>query len=228
MKITNQVKGFLVVMLAVVSILPGCGKSKNNDQGIIVGGPPPQGVITNPPTTPVTPIGGCTSISAAGDGSMTFPVSGSAQIGVTGFYSAAYVGGAGYTGGTYYHRVNASGDTIDLSLSGSTNSTGTASATVHLSPTTVAALGGANMFCVYGVLFNNSGLTSGSPGTVYGNIWLYTSRATIGLQLQFLQCPGSRSSKAHANSYKQNAKRGTLVTVEVKREQLFTSIYEKK
>lgn len=178
MKITKKANLALLVMLTAVSILPGCGKSKNNEQIGIIGGPvgaPPPGFV------PAGGSNGCAQIAAAGDGSMTFPVAGAAYIGITGFSAQAYVGGSGYSGGNYYHRINASGDSVDVSLSGTPNSNGAVAGTVHLSPTTVMALGGPNTFCVQGVLFNNTGITAGSPGMLYAGMYLYTSRGAIGL-----------------------------------------------
>lgn len=169
MKITKKANLALLVMLTAVSILPGCGKSKNNEQ--ISGG-----VIVAPPGGVVVPTGGgCLAASSLGT---TFPVTGQANIGITGFTAQTAVGGSGYTGGTYYKRVNASGDTIDLSLSGSANSVGSVSATVHLSATTLAAIGNS---CVQGVYFYNTGITAGSPGSLYGGIYLMVNGGYLGL-----------------------------------------------
>lgn len=171
MKITKQVKGALLVLFLAISILPGCGKSKNDGAtGVLIG--------TSGYSYTNGGAGGCATVSMSGDGTMTFPVQGTAAyIGATGFSGNTYVGGSGYTGGNYYRRVNYSGDEINLSINGSV-----ISATVRLSNITVTALGGSiQPLCIVGIQFNNTGVTAGSPGTLYGGITLYTSNATVGL-----------------------------------------------
>lgn len=179
MKITKKANLALLVMLTAVSILPGCGKSKNAEQiggGVVVA--PPGNVYPNPGNGG----SGCASVAIAGDGSMTFPIYGNSSNGVSVFYASTYVGGSGFTGGNYYHRANMMGDIIDLVLSGGVNSAGTVSATVHLSPTTVTALGGFTTgFCIQRVDFNGTSVTTGSPGTMFGGIVMYTSNGYVAL-----------------------------------------------
>lgn len=180
-------KGIPALLMVAAIALVGCGKK---DDGTTT-----NGVIGSSGfnySYGTGGAGGCAQIGLAADGSMTFPVTGQAQIGYTGFTANTTVGGSGMTGGNYYVRTNYSGDTIQAVISGSVNSTGTINATVRLSPTTVTALGGGSTgysypgyqpspICVQGISFNNVGLTAGSPGSMYGTIILYTSRGTVGL-----------------------------------------------
>jgi len=169
----------LLVLLAI-SILPSCGKSKNQDDdvigGVAIGATSFTGTTGGP--------GGCAQFAPT-NGPISFPVAGQANIFINGFTANAPVGGSGYVqviGANSYTRTNSSQDRIDLVLIGSPNSTGQVSATVTLSTMTVQALGGAYQpLCIQGVSFNNVGASVGSPALIYGNIFLYTSNGVIQL-----------------------------------------------
>jgi len=173
MKITKQVA--LLAVLAV-SILPGCGK-KNGDGDNPISGVPGYSYV---PGT-ANGAGGCVQFAVT-SGAFSFPIAGQAQIGITGFSANATVGGSGYTSGNYYFRRNGAGDEIRLVLNGSPNSTGSIVATVTLSQMTVLALGGhIQPICVQSVSFQNTGITAGSPGYLYGGMVLYTNMGAVSL-----------------------------------------------
>ncbi|NUM89280.1 MAG: hypothetical protein HUU37_08765 [Bdellovibrionales bacterium] len=178
-------KGIPALLMVAAIALSGCGKKDDeNKTGVI-------GATGFNYTYGSGGSNGCAQIGVAGDGSMSFPITGQAQIGYTGFSANTTVGGSGFTGGNYYVRTNYSGDTIQAVISGTVGSVGTINATVRLSPTTVSALGGGNYgygygyqptpICVQGIAFQNTGLTAGSPGSMYGTIIMYTNRGTVGL-----------------------------------------------
>lgn len=172
MKARKYFAAALLVALSVV--LPGCGKSKDNKG--LVGGP-----INNFAYTPGAGGGGCAQVGVQGNGVASFPISGAAQIGVSGFTSQASVGGNGIgQGGAHYIRTNTSGDTVDVYLAGGVNSQGALNGVVTLSSLTVGALGGQiQPLVVCQVLFNNTGVNA--SGQLYGTIILYTQYGAVAL-----------------------------------------------
>jgi hypothetical protein len=127
-------KQMMLSLLAVLalSILPGCGKSKNDKGGGVIGG---GGVIVAPPVTGGG-SGGCYNTSTLFNSGLTLGFSGTASLG-TGIRAQmplySHSGGipGGYTNS--YYRDLFTGDRIDIAING-TN----AYAQVTLSPNTIA------------------------------------------------------------------------------------------
>lgn len=120
MKITKQARAALFVMLLAISILPGCGKNKN--QGEVGIGVAPIGLFPGAPA-----------------GSTSFAFYGNGQVGAGGgLYGNFSAGGSGQILGQQYVRNNSSGDRILVSVSGSAGSQVTVSGIVSLAPSTVA------------------------------------------------------------------------------------------
>lgn len=167
MKNFKQVAIASFVMLAV-SVLSGCGKKNSDDSSAIGVGGITNGIVTTLPTQ----NGGSTQCVQPNPngGQLQFTVGGSATIGFSGFSGNGSIG-AGLGGGAQYIRTNASQDNIDLRLNGQTNSQGSFTASVTLSDTTVRYIAyyGSS---VCGIQFNNTGLTPGTPGYMYGGIKL--------------------------------------------------------
>ncbi len=158
-----------LALVLTIGALPGCGKSANNTDGGVNG---IYGSLIG-----ATINGSTACIVANTNSQVSFPISGAAQLGVSGFSAQTNVGGAGFSpSGNYYTRTNATGDVINLILAGSPNSTGTITGTVTLSPMTVSTIMaysyGAGSACIQGVVFNNTGVTAGSPGQLYGGMYL--------------------------------------------------------
>lgn len=168
MKTSKPIVAALLVMFSILSVLPGCGKSKDNkNNGIYGAAAYSYGAVTG---------NGC--ISVQGNGIASFPIAGQASIGVSGFSAQATVGGNGVgPGGAHYIRYNTSGDTIDVYLNSSQNSI---YGVITLSQLTVGALGGGYQpICVQSVVFQNVGVTA--QGTLYGPIILYSSVGALTL-----------------------------------------------
>lgn len=167
MKITKQARAAWLVVLVAISILPGCGKSKNNE-----GVPPPVGIVAPPviqppvinPPAPGGP-GQCANLSGVPQGQgITLYFSGNNVMGGSGLYGAMYVSGAG--GGYQYWRTNMFGDRIDVGLSGSTGY-----AQVYLAPITVDALRVNAQGQVCGVWFNTGYSNTQASGSYQGTAW---------------------------------------------------------
>lgn len=110
-------KQVILSLLAVlaISILPGCGKSKNSDSTGVVGG----GVIVAPPVTGGG--GGCYNTRSIVGSGVTLGFSGTVAIG-TGIksYMSLYSTGGGIPGGytNSYYRDTYPGDRIDIAING--------------------------------------------------------------------------------------------------------------
>jgi hypothetical protein len=127
--------------------------------------------------------------------SAQFMVSGSATISFSGFSGSGRLGSTASTSGKNYKRINAAGDMIDLYLDGKPGESGTFSAAVTLSEQTIRTIqyyGG----CVMGVQFNNTGLTVGSPGIMYGGVSIVVASHGISwvLPASFVQ-PGADGAR---------------------------------
>lgn len=153
---------FTLLAVLTLSILPGCGKSKN-EGGIVVGG---GGIIAGPGSYP-----------QAGNALQLSNASGR----VTGAISL----NTGAAGGYLYSRRNNIGDRVDVYLSGSaTGGTGytqvTASATVYLAQSTIDAF---QYYCgaqpVVAEFYMNQ-FTPGSPGTIPETIKLWAQKPNGG------------------------------------------------
>ena len=175
----KQVFFSLVAMLSMLGALTGCGKSKNAASTAPVGS---YAYSYNG----TAGSGGCAQFPVTA-GALSMPITGQAQIGISGFSSQTSVGGSGLLpGANRYVRTNFSGDIVDISLAGTANSAGTVGGVVTLSAQTVQALGGNLVpLCIQGVVFQNTGITAGTPGSLYGGIVLYATsqygQFTLGL-----------------------------------------------
>lgn len=165
MKITKQARAALFVMLAAISILPGCGKNKN-DQGIVgVGvGVPPIGIYGG------TIQGGCTNLYGA-TGPVTLYFSGNASFNLGSINAVMQIGTTGIPAGypNQYVRTNQFGDTATVAISGNTGY-----AQVTLAPITVQAINsGGGMVCGLGIqrmtIVNGNQLAGGSMGPIGQN-----------------------------------------------------------
>jgi len=121
---------FSLLAVLALSILPGCGKSKN-EGGTVVGG---GGVIVAPPVGGGS--GGCYDTRSLFNSGLTLGFSGQASIG-TGIRAQMplYGAAAGFPGGytnTYYRDLY-TGDRIDIAINGAN-----AYAQVTLAPATIA------------------------------------------------------------------------------------------
>ncbi|MGE3260776.1 MAG: hypothetical protein AB7K68_03250 [Bacteriovoracia bacterium] len=152
MKITKQARAALFVMLLAISILPGCGKNKN--QGDVGIGVAPIGLFPGAPA-----------------GSTSFAFYGNGQVGAgSGLYGNFSAGGSGQVLGPQYRRTNGSGDQILVSVSGATGygtSQVTVSGIVSLAPSTVAWYqvncgGMPNMVVFQGQVLNATGVIQSS------------------------------------------------------------------
>jgi hypothetical protein len=105
---------FALLGLLTLSLLPGCGKSKN-DEGVIVGGGP---VLT--PGVGVTPTG-CYDTRSIYGTSITLGFSGSLQGSVGGIRGQLGLSPTGLPGGytNTYWRQTVYGDRTDIAVSGS-------------------------------------------------------------------------------------------------------------
>lgn len=129
-------KQVLMSLLAVIAItvMPGCGKKKNNEAGVIVGGP--VGVVQ--PYGSGT--GGCYPVPQYYNSSLTLGFSGSISQSYNGIIASLnlYAASAGFPGGytnTYYRQNHMTQDRVDLALNG-----GSAYAQVTLGAGTVALI----------------------------------------------------------------------------------------
>ncbi|MCO5143230.1 MAG: hypothetical protein M9962_09090 [Oligoflexia bacterium] len=123
MKITKQIGKTLLVMLAVVSLLPSCGKKKN-DEG--------QGVAIAPGiTNPLLPGNGSCYNLQGQTGAITVQFAGTSSG--NGWYMQTN-GGVGLPSVTY-SRTNSAGDSLQVYVSGNQ-----AYASATLAYTTVAAI----------------------------------------------------------------------------------------
>jgi hypothetical protein len=134
----KQARAVLFVMLAAISILPGCGKKKNNEGFIppVAGAPAP--IYPGQPGYPGVPGGtgsGCINVNGAVS-ALTFSVAGSNQFDPsgTGIGANLYHTNVGLAGAAYW-RLNNVGDRIDVGVSG-VSVTGI----VTLQPATLAAI----------------------------------------------------------------------------------------
>jgi len=181
-------KQVLLTLLAVltISILPGCGKSKNNEGKIIGGGG--GGVIVPPP--PVSGgSGGCFNTSSIVNSGLTLGFSGNVSLG-TGIQAQMPLYGhntsipGGYTN-TYY-RDTALGDRIDIAVNGSS-----AYAQVTISANAVAWVNyyGGGQICgfyvdatIHSVMYGKAqGGYDGNFGG--GTVALYTGRQGVFLRM---------------------------------------------
>ncbi len=168
-------KQVIIALLGLlsVSILPGCGKSKNNGPvGGVVAGPAPVGV-------PVPGIGfNGSTFTATGQLQMS-----NASGRVSGTLAAS---GAPSTGGSVYVRTNIAGDQATLYISGSapTSTPGYtpvyATLVVTLHPNTVAAF---SQICGQGPAYAEfylNPLVAGSPGTMSESFRLVAANGCYG------------------------------------------------
>lgn len=123
MKITKQARAALFVMLFVISILPGCGKNKNQDTPI-VGGAPVIGLPGYP------------------GGVATFAVTGQIYGSITGNFSGSLSNPTGsIAGGSAYSRTSGNGS-VTLYLAPTAQGMANATAVVSLSQNTLTSCGG--------------------------------------------------------------------------------------
>jgi hypothetical protein len=172
--------------MLMISILPGCGKKKN-DAAIVSPGyvPPYYGGMAVANGCATVPYGYTSGIA-------NLYFSGPAGVSLNGISSQMSLTGIAPPGGNIYYRNNNAGDTLTLY----TSAGATAYATVSLSALTISSLsGGGGGYGGYGygqgaqicgLLFSNAGLSANNYnnngyGSVYGNIYLITSMGYLPL-----------------------------------------------
>ena len=163
-------KKFAILAVVLVSALSSCGKKASTGSSVGVGSSG-FGYSYNGGNN------GCANVSGS------FPISGPANIGASGFSANTTVGGSGYVGGNTLRGANSSGDSMTITLSGgsysqSSYSQGNLVGTVQLGGITIAAMGNA---CITNIIFNNVGVTP--SGQIYGNIIMYTSQGAMTLYM---------------------------------------------
>ncbi|HEY8278530.1 MAG TPA: hypothetical protein VIH99_02825 [Bdellovibrionota bacterium] len=166
MKIDMQARAVLFVMLAAFSIMPGCGKKKDE--------PAAPGVAVNPAFIPIggTPgaPGGCATVSGYGAQTISFYGQLYPSTGIKGILQAyGYGSQSGGFSSTYY-RNNVAGDSLTVYISNTPvngyYSQATAYAVLSLSANTVQAMTGQSGG--YGG-YPYGGGYPGYPGGGYGN-----------------------------------------------------------
>ncbi len=169
MKITKQGKAVLFVMLVTISILPGCGKKKNNESTTHT--PPASNPVVVVPALPSTPtaVGGCFDASSTSGGiTLTFQGPAIYTNGIQSrmklyAHSAASLP-SGYT--NMYWRQTNFGDRVDVALNGNN-----VFAQVQISPSAIALVksrGGKICDFYINVSIVNPPITNGQAWT--GNI----------------------------------------------------------
>ena len=153
---------FTLLAVLTLSILPGCGKSKND--GVVVGG------------------GG---IGVPGPGiAQVFTASGTLRLSATSAVDGYLNAGGGNTGGVLYSRDNGIGDRIDLYLAGSAPPIGyapvPATVYVYMSQQSIDAF---MALCGSGPVRAEFG-TDGHTGQVVYNIPVSPGRLSMSIKLR--------------------------------------------
>lgn len=164
MKITKQARAALFVMLLAISILPGCGKNKNQDQGVAVG---------------VAPVG---LYPGQIPGTSGFAVTGQLQVSQTGNFSGSLSSQGGSATGAAYSRNNGY-DQIVLYINGNNSGYATATAVVSLSQGTLQGCGGGMNYGYPGYVAPSLGVANvqfnlQTVNPINGTL-VYSSRVTL-------------------------------------------------